>query len=122
MLEKEIENAILTYLNYLPNCFAWKNQNTAIYDPTKKLYRSLGKFQFKGISDIIGIYKARPLFIEVKTPKTKNNLTLHQKEFLNRCTQEGAIAFVACSIDDVKSRLLNEQTSKENYRAITIHD
>lgn len=105
MLEKEIENAILAYLNYLPKCFAWKNQNAAIYDPSKKLYRSLGKFQFKGISDIIGIYKGIPLFIEVKTPKTKKNLTLHQKAFLNRCTEEGGIAFVACSINDVKEKL-----------------
>ena len=105
MLENDIVNTILTYLNYLPNCFAWKNQNIGVYDPAKKLFRKLGKFQFKGISDIIGIYKGRPLFIEVKTPKNKNNLTVHQKQFLNKVKDHGAIAFVACSLTDVKENL-----------------
>jgi len=102
MLEKDIENAILDYLNFMPNCFAWKNQNVGVFDSKKQLYRKLGKHQFRGISDIIGICHGMPLFIEVKTPKRKNNLSEHQEAFLYKVKEHGALAFVDCSIEDVK--------------------
>jgi len=100
-LEKEIENSILNYLDFLPNCFAWKNQNVGIYDARKRTYRkSNSKHQFKGISDILGIYKGKMLAIEVKQPKKKP--TEDQQKFINKINENGGIAFVATCINDVE--------------------
>ena len=56
------------------------------------------------MSDIIGIYKGRFLAIEVKTAKGK--LTVAQVTFQHTVQQEGGIAFVARSVQDVEDRLL----------------
>lgn len=102
-LEKPIENAILTYLNLLPDCFAWKNNSVGVYDPIKKKYRKpKNKFLINGVSDIIGIYRGQPLFIEVKVPgKEVKGLTVDQKVFLSQIRRMGGIGFVATSIADV---------------------
>jgi hypothetical protein len=106
LTEKAIETQILEYLDYLPGCFAWKNNNTGIFDPTKKVFRKpKGRFLINGISDIIGMYKGKALFIEVKTPKTIKRVSVDQKEFLRRVGELGAIALVASSIEDVQNAL-----------------
>lgn len=90
----------------LPGCFAWKNNSVGIYDPIKKLYRkSRNKFAINGVSDIIGIYCCRPLFIEVKTPKTRNRLTDEQVYFLEKTSNLGAIVIIATSVEDVRIEL-----------------
>ena len=108
MLEKEIENQILDFLDHVPECFAWKNQNTGVYDPTRKAFRkSHSKHQFKGVSDILGVYKGKFLAIEVKQPKKK--LTDHQQNFLDNIKLQGGIGFMATSVIDVIEGLdLNE--------------
>lgn len=104
--EKEIETEILIYLNSLRNCFAWKNNSTGIYDPVKKIFRkSKNRFAINGVADIIGIYKAYPLFIECKTPATIKRVSKDQDYFLKKVSEYGAIAFVACSVQDVAIRL-----------------
>jgi penicillin-binding protein-related factor A (putative recombinase) len=104
--EKEIENSILYYLSHLPECFVWKNNSTGIYDPVKKIFRkSSNKWVINGVSDIIGIYKGMPIFIEVKTPKTKNRLSIDQKFFLEKVIKMGGIGIVATSVDDVIAQL-----------------
>ncbi len=59
----------------------------------------------KGISDILGIYKGKPLAIEVKTMKGKPSES--QLAFLARFQSEGGIAFIARSVDDVIEGLKN---------------
>lgn len=104
MSEKDIENAILEYLNLLPNTKAWKNQSVGIYDPVKKIYRmNKGAYTARGTSDIIGICNGVMLCIEVKTPKGKP--TKLQLEFLSAMEQYGALAMIARSVDDVKYAL-----------------
>jgi len=53
----------------------------------------------KGSSDIIGIYKGRMLAIEVKTENGKT--TKEQDKFLKLVKDNGGIAFVARSEEDV---------------------
>lgn len=104
--EKEIEKNILEYLYWLPDCFAWKNNTTGVYDPIKKIFRKpKSKFLINGVSDIIGVYKGRPLFLEVKTPKTRKRLTEAQQGFLLRTRELGAISAVVTSIEDVQNAL-----------------
>lgn len=62
-----------------------------------KEFQTLGSFP--GVSDIVGIYKGRFLAIEVKAPKGKPSPA--QVAFLDRIRQEGGIAILAYSIDDV---------------------
>lgn len=107
--EKQLESAILDYLNILPKCYAIKVNNTGIFDPNRKVYRTLkNKHSPKGVSDIVGSYNGRALFIEVKAPGKIKNVSKEQMEFLERMRQTGAIAFAADSIDVVEKELINE--------------
>lgn len=106
MTEKEIENAILQYLNLLPETKAWKNQSIGVYDPVKRVYRmNRGAYTARGTSDIIGICQGVMLCIEVKTPKGK--ISQAQKDFLDIMEHLGALAFVARSVDDVRDELMS---------------
>lgn len=62
-----------------------------------KVHQGLGSVP--GVPDIIGIWKGRPLFIEVKAEK--GYLSVQQDNFLKSVRNEGGIAFVARSVDDV---------------------
>lgn len=61
------------------------------------------KYLPNGIADIIGIWKGRPLAIEVKTPK--GIVSDEQKEFLQTFNERGGIGFVARNLDDVIRKL-----------------
>ena len=103
--EKEIERSILQYLEFIPDCYAWKNQSTGVYDPTKQLFRKArSKYSINGVSDILGIFKGRFLAIEVKTPQNKKR-TEDQNSFINQVNKRGGLAFYATSIEDVKAAL-----------------
>lgn len=101
--EKQIENEILATLKYIPHCKAWKNQSVGIYDPTKKTFRTRSKYQLKGVSDILGIYRGRMFCFEVKSEKGR--LTEDQMVFLNQMHELGAIAACVRSVDDVLALL-----------------
>jgi hypothetical protein len=106
-VEKPIENAILEYLKQI-GIFAWKNQSTGMWDPTKKLYRkSWNKNHINGVSDILGILPdGRFLAIEVKTPKpNKTYPSKNQREFIERITHSGGMAIVARCVGDVSDAL-----------------
>jgi hypothetical protein len=74
----------------------------------RQLLKTLHVFHYKawggpmsepGIADIIGIYRGKFLAIELKAPK--GVLSDNQKVFLKRVLDEGGIAIVAKSLDDV---------------------
>lgn len=96
--EKTIENAILQLLRSL-NVFVYKVDNTPTFDTKTNKFRSLGKFRIKGVPDICGVYKGKPLFIEVKSHR--GVLSVDQKKFLTRAQEEGAIVIVAKKPEDV---------------------
>jgi len=102
-LEKGIENLILRFLNKL-GVFCWKNQSVGIYDPVKKTYRrNHNAHHIKGVSDILGVVEGKFLAIEVKS--AKGVLSPEQRVFIARINQEGGIAFVARSVDQVAREL-----------------
>lgn len=100
--EKYIENAILDWLA-MNDIFAWKVQTVGIYDAKIKGYRKVSKRYMTGVADILGIYKGRPLAIEVKS--AKGILSPHQKIFLRRFMDSGGIAILARSVSDVETGL-----------------
>lgn len=105
-LEKPIEKAILQYLEFVDDCYAWKNNTVGIYDKAKGIYRkSRSKYAINGTSDILGVYRGRFLAIEVKTPQTKNRPSEDQRMFIERINYHGGIAFIATSVEDVQQAL-----------------
>ena len=61
-----------------------------------------------GVSDIIGVTQGRALFVEVKTPEKRDNTTKLQEIFIDKVKEAGAIAFIACSVEEVKNKLESE--------------
>jgi penicillin-binding protein-related factor A (putative recombinase) len=105
MTEKDIQNSILDFLRW-KGVFCWPNQSIGVYDKDRKCYRRPNnKHHLNGVSDILGIYKGKPLAIEVKKLKPKTYPTEEQKEFIARVILEGGIAFIARSIEDVEKGL-----------------
>lgn len=96
--EKDIENSILEALQTIKGCKVWKNQSVGIYDPTKKSFRRRSKYQIKGVSDILGIYKGKMLCLEVKTKKGR--LSPEQKQFLEEMQALGAATACVRSIPE----------------------
>lgn len=110
MNEKTIENSILNFLKHI-GVFCWKNQTTGVFDPTKKVFRkSSNPHHIKGVADILGCIEGRMIAIEVKAEKGK--VSPEQRVFLTRINQEGGVAFVARSID---------QVARELYKAFPEH-
>ena len=101
--EKQIELVILNFLKSR-NIFCWKIDQVGFYDSKRGIYRKPSNpHRLLGVPDICGIYRSCPLFIEVK--KSTGRLSPEQKVFLEKARSEGAIAFVARNLDDVKKNL-----------------
>lgn len=92
MKEKEITTQIRNVLK-LYGVFHWK------------VFQSLGSTP--GVPDILGILPGgRMLAIEVKTERGK--LSPHQERFIKNINDNGGLAFVARSFDEVVQRLKME--------------
>ena len=76
---------------------AWRNNNTGIFNP------NTGKYHFnglKGVSDILGVLEGgRFLAIEVKS--ARGRISEDQTKFIEDINENGGLAFVAKSLDDV---------------------
>ncbi|RLB08819.1 MAG: hypothetical protein DRG39_08330 [Deltaproteobacteria bacterium] len=88
--EQQIQKQILGYLS-LKHIFAWRqNSGVFIYQDGKK--KRLIRCGTPGVSDIIGFYKNKAFFIEVKT-KT-GRLTKRQRTFLEAVNKNGQLGVV----------------------------
>lgn len=102
MLEKDIENQILQYLEVLNGAHFWKVNTTGVWSEKRgRFLQRSSKYRYKGIPDIIGFYRGKFVAIEVKTPKRRDQTTEDQKFFIDKAIENNQIAFVATSIDDV---------------------
>jgi Holliday junction resolvase len=86
MREQDIQRKIIKYLDSLPNSYVIKTIST----------------NKAGVPDIIACIDGKFIAIEVKTPKTKNNISELQKYNLEKITQAGGYALVAWDIENVK--------------------
>jgi penicillin-binding protein-related factor A (putative recombinase) len=103
--EQAIQRQILEWLNWR-HIFCWKVTTTGIY---VKARDSWIPNQAPGVADILGVLKGgRILAIEVKSPTGK--VSPHQQTFLDRINENGGLAFVARSIDDVETNLNRNHT------------
>ena len=104
MLEKDIQNLILQWLNLSgPSVMAWRQNAGMIFTQDGEGKTKGIKLGMVGISDIIGIWHGKPLAIEVKQPR--KNPTAYQLKFLNDFTIAGGIGLVAHSLEEVQEEL-----------------
>ena len=111
--ETDLVRACLNWLA-LHRVLAWRSNNTGIFDPTRKVFRSF--HGLKGVSDILGIVP-RPvvlpdggratvgalLAVECKRPGEK--LRAEQEAFLEDVRGRGGIGFCARSLRDLEEHL-----------------
>jgi penicillin-binding protein-related factor A (putative recombinase) len=112
--EKRIEYEILSFLSQI-GIFAWKVDRAGTYDPVRKTFRANhNPYKIKGVSDIHGIIAGRFIAIEVKSKTGK--LTPEQRVFLAKVGNEGGISFVARSLDQCISQLLQFLPENEKLK------
>lgn len=99
----ELTKAVVAMLNY-EGCFAWRQNNGAVYDPTRGAFRS--NSSTPGISDVLGfeMQTCRLLAVEIKTGK--DELSPDQIKFLNRIRRAGGFACEGRSLDQIRTEFL----------------
>lgn len=96
--EKDIQGAICDYLA-LRKIFFWRNNTTPIYDPTRNVFRAMSKYALKGRPDIEIIKGGSYIGLEVKTPRTRQNV--FQVAFEKQCKEAGGKYHLVRSLNDV---------------------
>ena len=106
MTEKQIQKTILDFLHYHPN-IAWAERiNVGAHVVNDRNSRRFIRYAFKGCSDVIGQLKnGQLLAVEVKSQKGK--LTHYQSEFLKKVNDNGGVALVVRSVDELQNHLNN---------------
>ena len=85
----------------LKGYFAWRNNNGAVYDPTKKVFRA--NSTTKGIPDILGYRKSDGKFICCEIKAGKDKLSKEQSDFLSGVMDAGGVSFIIRGIDDIET-------------------
>lgn len=98
LTETQIQNQILDYLA-LRKVFAWRNNTRVV-----RLGGRLVKMGARGSPDIIGVLPGG-MFLAIEVKKPGELPSTHQREFLSRLAQEGAVTLVASCVEDVQAEL-----------------
>lgn len=108
--EHDIQSNILERLAFLKDGFFWRENSGqfSLESGGKKRFFRAG---ISGISDIMGVWKGKPVAIEVKRPETKKNVSADQKAFLQRFRDCGGIGIV-CWDDKEVINLLEDEYNK----------
>ena len=97
--ETQIQKAILEYL-WFNRILAWRNNTGGMTDKRGHFYR----FGKKGSGDIFCVLPGGK-FVSIEVKSAKGRVRESQKEFMKEVNEQGALAFVARSIDDVREKL-----------------
>lgn len=105
ILEKDIQREICEFLES-KNLFFWRQNTIPVFSRNnagKMAFRSMGKYAKKGLPDIMIIRDGFFIGIEVKRPEGK--LNADQEVIASEFIKNGALYFVATSVDDVRAQL-----------------
>lgn len=108
--EKEIESAVLGYLNFQPGCFAFKVETKASWDPKRKRFLSLPKGVLAGTPDILCCLSVKnlPIFIAIECKTRIGRQSPSQIEFQEIIKRKAnGFYFVVRSIQDVETAVKN---------------
>ncbi len=110
--EADVLTACLDYLR-LKGVLAWRSNNTGIFDPSRKCFRSFRGL--KGVADILGIlprkscHEGRPslqgVFLAVECKGGRGSLSPDQEWFLEEVTRRGGVAFCVRSVRELEEQL-----------------
>jgi hypothetical protein len=111
--ESDVLSACLDYL-HLRGILAWRTNNTGVFDPTKKVFRTFRGL--KGVSDILGIVTQpatlsdgqpiqQGIILAVETKKTGNKPTADQEWFLEEVNRRGGIGVWVTSVQELEEKL-----------------
>lgn len=103
MKESDYQRTIIDYLEILEKqnkLWFQRTNNTAIYDPVGKRFRSLSKGQKKGFPDIIVFMNSRTIGLEIKTPTGRQSE--EQKIMEQKMKEQGVEYYVVKSLEEVK--------------------
>jgi hypothetical protein len=101
--ENRIKRDICDFLK-ASGALIFTHDSVGIFDPIRRVYRAnRDPYRRKGVSDLLGIWKARFIAIEVKVPKQYPSK--EQKQFLKDVADAGGIAVLARSVEDVRKAL-----------------
>lgn len=102
--ESDVVRVICGYLNVNGYKF-WRQNNQAVFDPTKKIFRKPPAYCIKGVPDIMVLIGVRTIGLEVKNDGRQSK---EQKDFENMWTEdaEGYRQYhIVRSIEDVEKIL-----------------
>jgi hypothetical protein len=83
---------------------AWRQNNAAVYDPTRQVFRAGSST--KGIADVLGYCCRTGRFAAVEVKVGKDKLSPEQTEFLAGVGAAGGFACEGRSLDQVQQELL----------------
>lgn len=102
--ETALVKAAIDFLT-MKGAMCWRNNTTGVFDPTRKTFRTFtGR---KGVADILGIWKGKPLAVECKMKG--NKLSPDQQSFITEFKTAGGLAIVAYDLDDIDAGLKEQQ-------------
>lgn len=123
--EKEIEDAILQFLNFQIGCFAFKVDTKANFDPRLGTYRQLSKHVLPGTPDILCCLSVNeiPIFLalEVKTPTGRQSK--YQIQFQERLQDRAnGFYFLVRSVKETEEVLTRVKTHILDLMAHSVND
>jgi len=110
--EKDIERAILYFLNYQIGCFAFKVDTQARFDPRIGMYRSLNKLILPGTPDILCCYSINGVgvFIAFEVKALSGRQGKHQLAFQEKLQDRAnGFYFIVRSVKDPEEALKKVQ-------------
>lgn len=114
--ESKVRNEICSWLKF-KRVLCFIHDSVGIFDPVRKVYRTNNNpYRRKGVGDILGVLPGgRFLSVEVKTPEVKDLFgkkvqskgyaSPEQKIFIEDVNNQGGVALIARSIQDVEQGL-----------------
>lgn len=107
MVPLTANNLTVGVKNYLKviGGYAVRVNTMGVYDPGLGIYRKIATDD-KGVSDVVGCYKGRAVFVEIKIGEDKEST--HQLTFKKRMTEAGAACFVARTMEQFINDLKTE--------------
>jgi len=113
MKEADVLTACLDYLRF-KGVFAWRSNNTGVFDPARKCFRSFRGL--KGVADILGIIPRQigpdgepglhGVLLAVECKGASGRLSDDQEWFLEEVTRRGGIALCVRSVRELDDQLL----------------
>ncbi len=101
--ETEVRRAICLYIERNGGAILIHDSKGAWHPIRKRFISNVDRFRIKGAADLLGIWKGRPLAIEVKAGK--NKASVDQLAFIEWWKKHGGVGFVAWSVEDVAKEL-----------------